>query len=49
MKKQNHAKSKVMGQCAPSPRMTKTAAFLLAVALSIPVFILLTLADLLFF
>lgn len=45
MKKQ----SQVMGQSAPNPRMTKSAAFLIAVALSIPVFILLTLADLLFF
>ncbi len=44
MKKQ----SQVMGQCAPSPRMTRSAAFLIAVALSIPVFILLTLVDRLF-
>jgi hypothetical protein len=48
MKKQSQSNSKVMGRCAPGPRMTKAAAFLIAVALSIPVFILLTLADLLF-
>ncbi len=41
--------SQVMGRCAPNPRITKTAAFLIAAGLSIPVFILLTLADLLFF
>lgn len=45
MKKQ----SQVLGQCAPSPRITKTAALLVATGLSVPVFILLTLAEFLFF
>lgn len=39
-------KSSVMGQVAPNPRLTKTAAFLVATGVSIPVFILLTLLDL---
>jgi len=32
---------KIMGHSAPAPRMTKAAAFLVATALSVPVFILL--------
>ncbi|WIY25221.1 hypothetical protein [Parasedimentitalea psychrophila] len=32
---------KIMGLSAPAPRMTRAAAFLLATALSVPVFILL--------
>lgn len=38
----------VQGIFAPAPRMTKTAAFLIATALSIPVFLALTLAQWLF-
>jgi|GEM_PF-6577640 len=45
MKKQ----SEVLGQSAPAPRVTKAAAVLLAAALSVPVFLLLTLADWLLF
>jgi hypothetical protein len=48
MKKQSQSNSKVMGRCAPGPRLTQAAAFLIAVAQAIPVFIQLTLADLLF-
>jgi len=40
--------SDVFGLSAPTPRMTKTAAFLLATVLSVPVFILLTLGQWLF-
>ncbi len=36
---------KVHGIYAPAPRMTKTAAFLIATALSAPVFLFLTLAQ----
>ncbi|WP_227269416.1 hypothetical protein [Roseobacter weihaiensis] len=42
MKKANS----VLGVTAPSPRLTKTAAFLVAAALSIPVFLVLTLVEL---
>ncbi|WP_300030894.1 hypothetical protein [uncultured Roseobacter sp.] len=35
----------VFGICAPAPRMTKTAAFLLATVLSVPVFVVLTVID----
>ena len=45
MKKQN----KVYGKVAPCARMTKSAALLLAVALSVPVFMVLTVLDLLVF
>jgi len=38
----------ILGHCAPGPRMTKSAAVLLATALSVPVFILLSLLDYLF-
>ncbi|MEP1328784.1 hypothetical protein [Pseudophaeobacter sp.] len=41
-------KSTIMGQVAPNPRLTKTAAFLVATGLSIPVFVLLSLLDWLF-
>lgn len=36
---------RIMGQAAPAPRMTKAAALLIACALSVPVFALLTLVD----
>lgn len=39
----------IMGQSAPAPRMTKAAALLAAVGLSVPVFVLLTLLDVLLF
>jgi len=39
---------KVLGHSAPNPRMTLSAAALLACALSVPVFIVLTLVDWLF-
>ncbi|MDE4175138.1 hypothetical protein PXK01_13320 [Phaeobacter sp. PT47_59] len=45
MKKPTH----IMGHSAPSPRISKSAAVLFATLLSIPVFFLLTLADLLVF
>ncbi|MCD9146685.1 hypothetical protein LRK71_02525 [Pseudophaeobacter sp. MA21411-1] len=40
--------SPVLGRVAPNPRATLTAAFVLATLLSIPVFVILTLVDLLF-
>lgn len=50
MKKKPSAKpTTVMGQVAPNPRLTKTAAFLVATGLSIPVFVVLTVLDLLVF
>ena len=45
MKKSNQ----ILGRSAPAARMTKSAAFLLAATLSVPVFILLTLLELLLF
>jgi len=39
----------IMGQSAPAPRMTKSAALLIATGLSVPVFLLLTLLDMLLF
>ncbi len=39
----------VFGKSAPGARMTKCAALLIAVALSIPTFVVLTLVDLVFF
>lgn len=42
-------KKTVQGVTAPAPRMTKTAAFLIATGMSIPVFALLTLAEWMFF
>ncbi|MEX0301092.1 MAG: hypothetical protein AB3N24_01595 [Leisingera sp.] len=41
--------TKVMGQSAAAPRMTKAAALLVAIGLSVPGFVLLTLLDLLLF
>ena len=41
--------SKVYGVLVPAPRMTKAAAFLLATALAIPVFVLLSVIDWLWF
>ncbi|EAQ44930.1 hypothetical protein MED193_22511 [Roseobacter sp. MED193] len=38
----------VQGQIAPNPKMTLTAAFVLACVLSVPVFTLLSLVDWLF-
>lgn len=38
-----------MGQSAPSPRLTKAAALLIATGLSVPVFVLLTLLESLLF
>ncbi|MGR3759094.1 hypothetical protein ACUXV3_03010 [Roseobacteraceae bacterium NS-SX3] len=35
----------VLGQSAPSPRVTKAAVLLLAAALSVPVFLLLTVVE----
>lgn len=37
--------SSVLGVTAPSPRLTKTAAFLAASVFSIPVFVVLTLVE----
>ena len=45
MKKQ----TPVLGQTAPNPKLTLSAAFVLASVLSIPVFVLLNLVDWLFF
>jgi hypothetical protein len=36
---------RIMGQAAPAPRMTKAAALLIATALSVPVFAVLSLVD----
>ncbi|WP_272874423.1 hypothetical protein [Pseudaestuariivita rosea] len=36
---------RVYGISAPTPRITKTAAFLVATVISVPVFVLLTLVD----
>ncbi|GAB5437066.1 hypothetical protein [Falsiruegeria mediterranea] len=36
---------RVYGKSAPSPRMTKVAALLLAIGLSVPVFVVLSLID----
>lgn len=38
-----------MGQAAAAPRMTKAAALLIAIGLSVPVFLVLTLVEALFF
>ncbi|MEM9636991.1 MAG: hypothetical protein AAGA94_05045 [Pseudomonadota bacterium] len=38
-------KKTVQGVSAPAPRMTKTAAFLIATGMSIPVFAILTLIE----
>lgn len=43
-KRQNHLTT-VQGKRIAAPRMTKAAAFLVATALSVPVFVLLTLAQ----
>jgi len=48
MKSDGKSPVKVLGQSAPNPRMTLSAAALLACALSVPIFILLTLVDWLF-
>ena len=37
--------TRIMGQAAPAPRMTKAAAVLLASALSLPVFLILSLLQ----
>ncbi|MDW3222152.1 MAG: hypothetical protein R8G34_04580 [Paracoccaceae bacterium] len=42
-------KKTVQGVSAPAPRMTKTAAFLIAAGVSFPVFVILTLVDWLWF
>ncbi|EEX10544.1 hypothetical protein SL1157_2604 [Ruegeria lacuscaerulensis ITI-1157] len=39
----------VFGQTIPSPRVTRAAVFLLAIALSVPVFVVLSVADWLWF
>lgn len=39
----------IMGQAAAAPRMTKAAALLIAIGLSVPVFLLLTLLEKLLF
>ncbi|WP_193747109.1 MULTISPECIES: hypothetical protein [unclassified Leisingera] len=39
----------IMGQAAAAPRMTKAAALLIAIGLSVPVFLVLTLVEALFF
>ncbi|WP_262504549.1 hypothetical protein [Ruegeria intermedia] len=39
----------VLGRTIPSPRVTRAAAFLLAAALSVPVFVVLSVADWLWF
>ncbi|MBY6138039.1 hypothetical protein KUV26_01175 [Leisingera daeponensis] len=39
----------IMGQAARAPRITKTAALLVAFGLSVPVFLVLTLIEALFF
>ncbi|MFW8636161.1 hypothetical protein [Cribrihabitans pelagius] len=39
--------TRILGQAAPAPRMTKAAATLLATALSLPVFLILTLLQVL--
>lgn len=39
----------IMGQAAAAPRMTKSAALLIATGLSVPVFVLLTLLEALLF
>lgn len=43
-----HKKHYVLGTYAPSPRPTLSAALLVALALSVPVSVFLTLADMLF-
>ncbi|WP_169730804.1 hypothetical protein [Leisingera aquimarina] len=35
----------IMGQAAAAPRMTKAAALLIAIGLSVPVFLVLTLVE----
>ncbi|WP_298912479.1 hypothetical protein [uncultured Roseobacter sp.] len=42
-------KKTVQGISAPAPRLTKTAAFLIATGMSIPVFAVLTLVEWLWF
>ncbi|MGC3936754.1 hypothetical protein ACOTTU_03000 [Roseobacter sp. EG26] len=42
-------KKTVQGLSAPAPRLTKTAAFLIATGMSIPVFAVLTLVEWLWF
>ncbi|MCB4454442.1 hypothetical protein [Leisingera sp. McT4-56] len=44
MKKAKH----IMGHTAAAPRMTKAAALLIAIGLSVPVFLVLTLVEALF-
>ncbi|WP_193747569.1 hypothetical protein [Leisingera sp. ANG-M7] len=39
----------IMGQAAAAPRMTKAAALLIAIGLSVPVFLVLTLVEALLF
>ncbi|UWQ30148.1 hypothetical protein [Leisingera sp. M523] len=39
----------IMGQAAAAPRMTKAAALLIAIGLSVPVFLVLTLLEALAF
>ena len=41
--------TQILGHSAPAARMTKSAAFLLAAGLSVPVFTVLMLLDLLLF
>ncbi|MEW2911567.1 hypothetical protein [Leisingera sp. JC11] len=36
---------RIMGQAAAAPRMTKAAALLIAIGLSVPVFLVLTLVE----
>ncbi|MDC0656949.1 hypothetical protein N6L27_02940 [Leisingera sp. SS27] len=40
---------RIMGRTAAAPRMTKAAALLIAIGLSVPVFLVLTLVEALFF
>lgn len=37
--------TQIMGQTAAAPRMTKAAALLIAISLSVPVFLVLTLVE----
>lgn len=41
--------NQILGQTAPAARMTKSAAFLIATSLSVPVFLILSLLELLLF
>ncbi|MBQ4824805.1 hypothetical protein J4729_09655 [Leisingera sp. HS039] len=38
-------KKQIMGQAAAAPRMTRAAALLIAIGLSVPVFLVLTLVE----